>query len=419
VFKKGSDPERNGVTLVLQKLRSIGPGALTAAAFIGPGTVTTATVAGSLFGYELVWTLVFATAAAVILQEMAVRLGVVGRRGLGEAVLAAFARSPPLRAAAVGLIAAALLVGNAAYEGGNIAGAALGLGALSEAIPRQAVCAAIALAAAPLLLFGGYRAIERTLIAMVAAMSVCFLVTAIIVQPDLRGLAAGLFVPRLSLDAAPIALGLIGTTIVPYNLFLHAAAARAKWRSATSIGDARFDACFSIGIGGLVSILILVTAAATLFGTGLTITSAADMARQLEPTFGSAATVLLALGLFAAGFASAITAPLASGYAAAELLGFRADPRSAPFRAVALTVLVIGTGAAMTGVQPIEIILFAQIANGLLLPIVACFLLYAVNRRGLLGDHVNGHAANVLGAAVIALTAVLGARALWRAWSAL
>src|SRR5690606_2598713 len=165
---------------VLRRLRSIGPGAVAAAAFIGPGTVTTATVAGASFGYGLVWALVFATLAAMVLQEMAARLGVVARMGLGEAVLAAAARSRGLRNAAAALIVAALFVGNAAYEGGNIAGAALGVAALTEAVPRGVVCAIIAAAAGALLVLGGYRVIERVLVTMVGVMSLAFLIAAII-----------------------------------------------------------------------------------------------------------------------------------------------------------------------------------------------------------------------------------------------
>jgi manganese transport protein len=393
-------------------LGSIGPGALAVAAFIGPGTVTTATVAGARFGYELAWALLFATAAALVLHEMAARLGVVARVGLGEAMLSVLPGKRVLRYGAILLIVAALLVGNAAYEGGNIAGAALGVGAaFDNAAPRAAVALAIALVAGALLLFGGYRSIERALIAMVALMSVCFLAAALIVRPDFGALLSG-FVPRLPRDAAPLALGLIGTTIVPYNLFLHAAAARAKWQSEAALNAARFDVRFSIGAGGVVSMLILVTAAATLFGAGVIVTNAADMARQLEPAVGAAATALLAAGLCAAGLTSAVTAPLASAYVAAEIFGFPSDPRSTRFRAVALAVLSIGTAAAATGRQPIEIILFAQFANGLLLPLIAACLLYAANRKALLGEHVNGLGRNTLGASVIVLTTALGIRAL-------
>lgn len=400
---------------MFRRLRSIGPGAIVAAAFIGPGTVTTATLAGAYYGYALVWALVFATAAAIILQEMAVRLGVVARLGLGEAALSAFANAPAARFIISALIISALYVGNAAYEGGNIAGAALGAqAALPEATPRPVVALAIAAAAGALLYFGGYRAIERALVGMVFLMSLCFLATAIIVRPDLGALFGAVARPRAPEGAWFIALGLIGTTIVPYNLFLHAATARAKWTDARALPEARFDAAFSIGAGGVVSILALTTAAASLFGSGAAIENAADMARQLEPLAGAAATWLLAAGLFAAGLTSAITAPLATAYAASEIFRFRSDPKAPAFRLVALSVVGAGAAAAAAGTRPVELILFAQAANGLLLPLIAVFLLYAANRRALLRDHANSLAANVAGGAAILLATLLGARTLAR-----
>ncbi len=399
---------------MLNRLRSIGPGALTAAAFIGPGTVTTATVAGASYGYALAWTLVFATLAAIVLQEMAARLGVAGRLGLGEAIAKASGNGA-IRWAAVALIVAALVVGNAAYEGGNLAGAVLGVQAALPDAPRAGVAAAIAVLASAILFFGGYRVIERVLIGAVLLMTFAFASALVIVGPDWGALARGVSIPTLPPAALPVAIGLIGTTIVPYNLFLHAAAARKRWASADDLPDARFDARLSIGVGGVVSILVLSTAAASLFGSGQTIANAADMARQLEPAFGAGAVWLLGLGLFAAGLSSAITAPLATGFAAAELFGFESDPKATKFRIVAGGVLLAGAAVAITGARPVEIILFAQFANGLLLPIVAGFLLFAVNRRALLGEHVNGLFPNIAGAVVLVVTTGLGLRAILRA----
>ena len=399
---------------MLSRFRAIGPGALTAAAFIGPGTVTTATVAGATYGYALAWALVFATIAAMILQEMAARLGVAGRLGLGEAITKA-AGSGVIKWAAIALIVSALVIGNAAYEGGNLAGAVLGVQAALPDAPRAGVAAAIAALAGGVLFFGGYRIIERVLIGAVLLMTVAFASALFIVGPDWAALARGVAAPSLPPAALPVVIGLIGTTIVPYNLFLHAAAARRRWANADGLADARFDARLSIGVGGVVSILVLSTAAASLFGSGQTIANAADMARQLEPAFGAGAVWLLGLGLFAAGLSSAITAPLATGFAAAELFGFESDPKAMKFRLVAGGVLLAGAMVAITGARPVEIILFAQFANGLLLPVIAAFLLFAVNRKGLLGDHVNGLFANIAGAVVLIVTTGLGLRAVLRA----
>ena len=401
---------------MLRRLQSIGPGALTAAAFIGPGTVTTATLAGARFGYALVWTLIFATIAAIILQEMAARIGVVGRRGLGEAVIDALRSSPSIKWAAIALIISALFVGNAAYEGGNIAGAALGLEAIFDgAADRRLFSIAIAVAAGAILLFGGYNFIEKFLIGVVVIMTLAFAAALTVVGPDWGALFAGAR-PSIPIDAAPIAIGLIGTTIVPYNLFLHAAAARRRWAASDAISDARFDATVSIGLGGIISILVLSTAAASLFGTGLEIASAGDMARQLEPAFGAAAKYAISAGLIAAGLSSAITAPLATGFAAAELFGFESNPTSAKFRLFAGAVLLVGALVAIAGAKPVEVILFAQIANGLLLPIIAVFLLITANRRKILGGHVNRIGANLAGGFIVLVTTAIGARAVLRAF---
>ncbi len=398
-----------------KRLKAIGPGALIAAAFIGPGTVTTATAAGAQFGYTLAWALVFATIAAIILQEMSVRLGVVARLGLGEAVLKTLGANPVLRWLLIGLIIAALFVGNAAYEGGNIAGAALGLETLFDgAVPHDVLAGATAIMAAGMLFLGGYRAIEKFLIAIVLLMSITFAAALFIIGPDLTSLAKGALHPRIPDGALPIVIGLIGTTIVPYNLFLHAAAARRRWKNATDLPEARFDATISIGLGGLVSILILSTAAASLFAAGLKMETGADMTRQLEPAFGPWAGYLLSTGLFAAGLSSAITAPLATGFATSELFGFKSDPKAFPFRMIAGAVLGIGTALAIFGVKPIQVILFAQIANGFLLPIIAVFLLYAANQHALLGSKANGFLANLAGGMVVVITAGLGVRAILR-----
>ena len=390
--------------------------ALTAAAFIGPGTVTTATLAGAGYGYALAWTLVFATVAAIILQETAARLGVVSRLGLGEAVMRRFEDSPSIKWAAAALIVSALFIGNAAYEGGNIAGAVLGVEAAAPGLASRATIAgALASLAGAILLLGGYRLIEKVLIGAVLVMTLAFAAALFMIGPDWGALFKGAAIPSIPAGAFPIVLGLIGTTIVPYNLFLHAAAARKRWQGAEGLAEARFDARLSIGMGGVVSILVLSTAAASLFGSGLEITNAGDMARQLEPAFGAGATYLLALGLFAAGLSSAITAPLATGFAAAELFGFESDPSAPAFRIVAGSVLLVGALVAVTGTRPVEVILFAQIANGVLLPVIAVFLLYAANNRKLLGDHANGMLANLGGVLVTLIAAGLGIRGILRA----
>ncbi|MEO1251834.1 MAG: divalent metal cation transporter [Pseudomonadota bacterium] len=395
----------------------VGPGALVAAAFIGPGTVTTCTLAGANFGFALIWALVFATVATILLQDMAARLGAGGRLGLGEAMMGAI-QSRPLRLAAAGLVLLAIGVGNAAYEAGNLAGGALGLAAIfGDDASQRLFVLTLSVIAAGILILGRYRQIEGVLIILVAFMSLSFLASTFIVAPDWGALAGGL-VPRIPNGGVLTAVALIGTTIVPYNLFLHAAAAKERW-SREETGDARADTAFSIGVGGLVSIAIVATSATALFGSALAADGPAMLARTLEPVYGTFARYLIGAGLFAAGLTSAVTAPLAAGYALSEILSLQPERRGQVVRLTALAVLAIGAGVALIGLKPLTLIMIAQAANGLLLPIIAIFLLMVMNKAALLGDYRNRLLANILGAGVVVIAAGLGIRGLLRAFGAL
>lgn len=392
-----------------------GPGALVAAAFIGPGTVTACTLAGANFGYALIWALVFATFATMILQDMAARLGIAGGMGLGEALVAP-GTPVVLKWLSVVLVLAALALGNAAYEAGNLSGGALGAGAAFGWPPeaQRMIVWGLALLAALFLAIGRYQILERLLIALVLLMSFAFAGSLLLVRPNFSALIGGLY-PSLPEGSLMTAIALIGTTIVPYNLFLHAASVRQKWPGGgtEALNAATTDTRVSIGFGGLISILILATAAASLFGSGIAIHSAADMAASLEPAFGPAARLLVGVGLFAAGLSSAVTAPLATAYAVCEVT--RQQKAGRTFRTIALGILAIGTLIASLGLQPVKLILIAQVANGILLPIIAVFLIVTMNRKSILGSHVNGPVSNLLGGVVVLIAAGFGLRLIMRA----
>jgi Mn2+/Fe2+ NRAMP family transporter len=396
---------------MLKRIKNIGPGALIAAAFIGPGTVTACTLAGANYGYTLLWALLFATVATIILQEMSARLGLVTQQGLGETLRIMLSQSIwkwPL----FGLVIVALYLGNAAYEAGNLSGAALGIEALTDenqAFYRISVVV-ISLLAGILLWRGSYKHIERILLMLVALMAFAFIATFISVGPDLGALFEGLTTPNIPDGSLLTVIALIGTTVVPYNLFLHASAVKAKWSSVNDLNHARADTATAIGLGGLITILIASSAAASIFGSGLKISGTGDMAMQLEPLFGSFSKIMLGMGFFAAGLSSTITAPLATAYAMTEILGVKGGTSSRVFKLIALSVIFSGAALALTGIKPISIILAAQFANGLLLPIIAIFLLVVMNQKKQLGQYVNKWLGNTLGIIVVMVTAGLGIR---------
>jgi len=394
------------------RLPSFGPGAIVAAAFIGPGTVTTATLAGAGYGYALLWALTFSVVATLVLQEMSARLGLVTGLGLGEAVRSRFTGGIA-RMVAVGLVIAAIGFGNAAYETGNLLGATLGVEAIAGA--SRAWPAGLAVLAFALLWSGRYRTIERVLVSMVVLMSVVFLATAVVLAPPAGELLRGLFAPSLPPGGLLVAVALIGTTVVPYNLFLHAAAVSERWPGESHLAEARAELGVSIVLGGIVSMAIVATAATALRSGAAGISTAGDMAVQLEPLLGEWARLFFALGLLAAGLTSAITAPLAAAYAVAGALGWPRDLRGPRLRAVWMTVLLTGAVFASAGIRPVPAILFAQVANGVLLPAIAIFLLLAVNDRNRMRGRHNGPFANAVGALVVMVTLGLGAWAIVRA----
>ena len=397
-----------------------GPGILVTAAFIGPGTITTASIAGANYGFALLWALLFSVCATIILQEMAARLGLVTRQGLAESLRRTFAGSW-LGGAAILLVVTAIGLGNAAYEAGNIAGASLGLEETSG-MAGGYWSVLVGILAAILLAAGEYRLIERVLVLMVLLMSVVFLVTLAMVKAPLAELFRGMLLPSLPSGSLLTVIALIGTTVVPYNLFLHASAVQEKWgeevATEQALRESRWDTGLSIGLGGIITLAVMGTSAAA-FHVGGAEFSASNMARQLEPLLGTSARYFFAAGLFAAGISSAVTAPLAAAYAVCGAMGWSRDMHAASFRLVWASVLVVGTVFAAVGTKPLLAILFAQAANGFLLPICAVFLLIVMNRKKILGRYRNSAISNGLGAAVVLVTVGLGALKILQVFGAL
>lgn len=403
---------------IIERFKAVGPAALVAAAFIGPGTVTTCTIAGAGFGYSLLWSLLFSILATLILQEMSARLGLIGQVGLGEAMRQEF-KKPTGRFFSILMVIVAIAVGNAAYETGNIVGGAMGLeeitGLGSIKIGNTSIMfwgIIIGLVAFSLLISASYRVIEKGLIILVVLMSITFISTAIIVKPDFSDIAKGLFIPSLPKGSVLTIMGLIGTTVVPYNLFLHASAVKQRWKDPGKLGLVRSDSIISIGAGGIISIAIVITSAAAFFGSSGIINNAADMAKQLTPLLGKTSGVFLSVGLLSAGISSAITAPLAAAYASTEILGWNSDMKSPKFRAIWIVILLTGTIFSAIGLKPIKAIFVAQITNGILLPFIAFFLLRVMNNKSLLHEKSNGILANILGLVVLLVATALGIKSI-------
>lgn len=386
----------------------MGPGVLVAAAFIGPGTVTVCSMAGVQYGYLLLWALLLSVVATVVLQEMAARLGIITQKGLANAIKEEIGVRW-IKMLVLGLILSAIVIGNAAYEGGNIGGASLGLEAIFGPEYQSFYPWIVGIFAFLLLLLGNYRVLEKVLVSLVVIMSISFLLTAIITGPDISAIIQGLFIPKTPDGSILNIIALVGTTVVPYNLFLHTSLVSEKWKSQENLKEARRDTVISIALGGMVSMSIVVAAAAI---PSSQITNVMDMTKGLEPLYGESAKYFMGIGLFAAGVTSAITAPLAAAYVANSCFGWNTTMDNIRFKLVWMTILLVGVLFMSVGIKPLEIIKFAQVTNGMLLPIIAIFLLWIVNRKTVMQEYQNTQFQNVMGIIIIILSAILGAKSI-------
>lgn len=399
------------VSLVpMNRLKKIGPGAIVAAAFIGPGTVTTATISGASYGFTLLWAILFSIIATYVLQEMSARLGLIAQIGVGEAIRVKLSKGI-IKTLVTLLVLSAILIGNAAYEAGNISGAALGMPFTQWELMGKLINPGILLigvVAAAILYSGTYKVIEKSLIALVAIMGGVFIISALALAPNFVEILKGLFIPTIPKGGLFMIIGLIGTTVVPYNIFLHASFVKNKWSDPSELSASKADTFYSILIGGIITMSILIASAVVNQQSGNSISNITDMSSQLEPILGGWASTFMSIGFLAAGLSSAITAPLAAAFVASEIFGWGNSMKSTKFRLVWIFILVIGVGFSLVGFRPTRVIMFAQVANGLLLPIIASFLLWVMNDKRLLGDYVNTKAANLGAIIIIGITIILG-----------
>jgi Mn2+/Fe2+ NRAMP family transporter len=360
----------------MEKKSKFGPGFLVAAAFIGPGTVTTATLAGASYGYSLIWVVLIAIFAAIVLQEMVGRFSLSTKIDVATA-LVQLTKHKWLKHGFQILAFLAIIVGCTAYEAGNIIGGSLGLSILTD-VPKYLWIILISLIAFILLWWRNYKLIEKFLIGLVVIMGISFFITALMVKPDFSGIIKG-FIPGVPEKSMLLVLALLGTTVVPYNLFLHSSTILKKWKDKNDIPWMRTDTYLSIGLGGVITISIIVTAAAAYFLQGMVIKSPADLSLQLAPLFGDLAKIFFGIGLFSAGISSAITAPYAAAWTASGLFGWKED--SWKFKLIFSMVILFGAIVSIFALEPLHMIVIAQVTNALLLPIVSLFVLYLLNKK--------------------------------------
>ena len=402
---------------MLKKIKNIGPGLIITSAFIGPGTVTLCSLSGIEFGYSLIWCVIFSIIATCYLQELSSRLGIISRKGLSDVLKEN--KNHIIKKSSYILIVLSLFIGNTAYESGNISGTVMGLETFlgsgiihnsSASINIYPILIGIILVG--IILVGSYNVFEKLLVGLVFIMSITFIITAILSKPSLSDLISGLK-PSVDKTNYLYVIGLIGTTVVPYNLFLHSYIAKKKWKTIEDYKLSIPDTIISILIGGIISISIIITAASNNhLVNGSNIKNAIDLGGQLTPYLGDFSKYFISIGLFSAGITSSITAPIATSYALSGIFNYKAEWKDKNFKIVAIVIILFGIIFSSINYSPIIIIKLAQFINGLFLPLISIFLLWAINQKKIMGNYINSIGYNLLGIVIIMVSILIGLKSL-------
>lgn len=380
---------------LMKWIRRTSPGSLVTAAFIGPGTITTCIKAGYTQAYSLLSVMITATILAIVIQYYAAKLGIVTQCGVGKNIQLTI-KSKAGRFGACLCVFCALFVGNCAFEAGNITGAALGVQFLfgSSSITGYIICTSIIVGI--LLWNGRFSTIQKALKLVVLLMACCFLIAAVIVKPNLLRIVRGMF--SLNFNGNVFLIGaLVGTTIGPYNIFLHSEAAAQLWHSPKDIKDMMIDTVISIAIGGVISCCIIIVSAAAADMLELHDVTVSNFSKALEFPLGVIGQKVFLIGLFAAGISSAITAPLAAAYTIAGFWSKKEiTTKNGLYRIIWAVILLFGLITSLLGGgSPANLILFAQYANAIILPLILIFLLYCLNGENM-KEYKNRLCSNVI-----------------------
>lgn len=338
-----------------EKLKNIRPGAIVTASFIGPGTGTTATRAGAGFKYSILWVVVFSIITTIVLQEMSMRIGIIANKDLGNAIHDLFANKL-MKFGSIWLVAISIGVGSAAYMFGDLLGTSMGISTLFD-IPPHWVSPLIGVVILIIGLKGNYKTIDRVMIVLIVLMSATFLTTMFVVKSNIGAVLQGALFPQLPTGSILLVIALIGTTVVPYNFFMHSSMVHEKWHSPNDLRVARADTVISITVGSLITAAILITAGTVMYGHE--VQSVADLSVQLEPLFGSWAKTFISIGIFAAGFSSALASPLCTALTIGSVFKWEGGMQNKRFKVIFASVIIIGIITSALGFKPMDVLLLA------------------------------------------------------------
>ncbi|MEN6356562.1 MAG: Nramp family divalent metal transporter [Armatimonadota bacterium] len=394
---------RLGRKRLLMFLAVIGPGIITSAADNDAGGITTYSVAGALYRYDLLWIIVLITFVLAMIQEMCARMGVVTQKGLGELIRENFGVKWTMFALGT------LLIANLATTSAEFAGIAASLELFG--ISRYFSVPAAAIVIWLLVVKGTFKTVERVFMAL-TILYTTYIVAGIMAKPDWSEVIHATLVPRVNTNPAFIylAIAVIGTTITPWMQFFLQATVVDKGVRVENYKYQKWDVYIGAFLTDVVSVFVIIAAGATVYGKVHSDVTASQIAQALAPVAGKYAEVLFAVGLFNASLLAAAVLPLSTAYTYCEAFGWEIGVsrkfKEAPmFYSIYTFSIIFGVAVVLLPNRGlIQIMINAQAISGILLPVILVFMLKLINRKDVMGAYTNSKTYNI---AVWAMAIVL------------
>ena len=377
-----------------------GPAFVAGAWQFGPGNLTTAVQAGSGFGYSLIWVVALSTFLMLFLVDMSVRLGIKSPVSLISSIKDILG---PIfgRLAGFGVFLICLC-----FSVGNAVGSGLGLNMLLGGNPIMWTVIVTLVVGAILFVKQVYQFIEKVLIVIVALMGIAFVVSAFMVNPEWNEAANGL-VPLIPEDAWLLVIALVGTNFSVNAAFYTAYGTKEHKRTERDYKDLLIaDTIPGILAPGIMTMLVIIVAAATLGQTGGTASSLPELAGVFEPLAGSFGSFIFSLGFFGSAFSSMLANATAGGTMISDALGKEPSANSPSAKAGISGILFFGLVITVIfNSAPVELIVIAQATTVLVAPFLALLILITANNKELMGKMANKWWQNLMG--IVGLTAIL------------
>ncbi|WP_047983340.1 Nramp family divalent metal transporter [Ornithinibacillus californiensis] len=368
----------------------IGPAVITSALVLGPGSLTLSSTMGTLFGYQLLWLVVVAVIFMMIYTEMATRIGLASKISFIQIMKNKWGKWGAL------LIGIGAFLVTASFQAGNSIGVGVAISSITGLSPTFWVVAFTIFGALLLFAKDFYNVLEKLMLILVGIMLAAFLVTVFLAQPSIGSVASG-FIPSIPDGSLGLIIGFTATSFSIVGAAYQSYLVQEKGWTKELAKTGMKESYVGIGILGLISLLVMIAAAAVLRPEGIQINSIQDMGLALEPLFGSWATIVFMIGLFGAAFSSLMGNATIGGSMLSDSLGFGSKLKNNKVKIGIIAVMLFGSIVAIIfGGAPINLIIFAQAITIVAVPFIAIALLVVANDKKIMGELKNTLFKNIL-----------------------